>query len=81
MESVEFNLYPNIKKTITMVKIRYNVYEYKPFQYARIAIQYLDENDTPVENKVLLLDTTNGFNNWGSDDKFLETWIKSQILL
>jgi hypothetical protein len=79
MNSVEFNLYPNIKKTITMVKIRYNVFDYIPFQSARIAIQFIDDQGVPVENKVLELNTTNGFNQWGNDDKFLENWIKQQL--
>lgn len=81
MNSVEFNLYPNIKKTITIVKARYNVFDYVPYQSARIAVQFIDDQDTGVENKILELNTTNGFNQWGNDDKFLETWIKKQLAL
>ena len=79
MNSVEFNLYPNIKKTITIVKARYNVFDYVPYQSARIAVQFIDDQDAGVENKILELNTTNGFNQWGNDDKFLETWIKKQL--
>lgn len=79
MNSIEFNLYPNLKKTIVMVKIRYSVYEYKPFEFAKISVVYLDEQDTPIDNKLLELNNTNGFNNWGNDDKYLETWIKERI--
>ena len=79
MNYVECNLYPNLKKTITMCKFKYVVYDYKPYEYARITVILLDENNIPVDNKVLELNVTNGFNNWTNDDKFLETWIKQQL--
>lgn len=77
--SVEFNLYPNIKKTITMVRVRYNIFEYCPFQYAKIAVQFIDDQGIAVDNKLLEINTTNGFLQWGSDDKYLENWIKAQL--
>lgn len=79
MNSVEVNLYPNIKKTITIVKFRYNVYDYIPFQSAKIVVQFIDDKGDPVDNKILELNTTNGFNSWGNDDKYLENWIKTNI--
>ena len=79
MNSVEFNLYPNLKKTITMTKIRYNIFEYKPFSHAKISIQFLDENDIPVDNKLLELNVNNGFLNWNADDRYLQTWITANL--
>lgn len=79
MNSVSFPLYPNLKKTITMVKLKYIIYDYKPFEYAKITLIFLDENDMPVDTRVLELNKSNGFSSWGSDDKYLEQWIKTQI--
>jgi hypothetical protein len=79
MNSIEFPLYPNVKKTIIMVKIRYTVYEYMPFKYAKISVLYLDENDAIIDNKLLEMNTTNGFSNWGSDDTYLQNWIKANL--
>ena len=79
MNYVECNLYPNLKKTITMCKMKYTIYDYKPFSYAKITVLLLDEYDIAVDSKVFELNITNGFNEWGNDDRYLETWIKSQL--
>ena len=79
MNYVECNLYPNLKKTITMCKFKYVIYDYNPFKYAKITVILLDENNTPVDTRVFELNLSNGFLNWSNDDKFLETWIKTQL--
>jgi hypothetical protein len=75
----EFNIYPNLKKTILIVKAKIHVYEYKVFEHAKIACQLLDENGNLVENRTYILDTTNGFNDWSNDDKYLINWIKDKL--
>lgn len=75
----EFILYPNIKKIITMNKVRYNVFNYIPYTSAQISVQFFDLDDLPVETKIFEINQSNGFNNWGTDDKYLESWIKEQI--
>lgn len=76
---MEFNIYPNIKKSITIVKARYAVFNYVPFTSANVSVQFFDADDLPIETKVYEINVTNGFNDWGTDDKFLEAWIKQQI--
>jgi len=61
-----------------MVKFRYSIYEYKPFEYAKISVLFLDADDTPVDNAIYTLDTTNGFLDWGNDDKYIETWLRAK---
>lgn len=78
MNTVDCILYPNIKKQITMVKFRYSIFEYKPYEYARISVMFLDETDTPVDNAIYTLDTSNGFLEWGNDDKYIETWLRAK---
>lgn len=78
MNSITCNLYPNIKKTVVMVKFRYSVFEYKPFEYAKISVVFLDVDDVPVDNAIYELNKSNGFEEWGNDDRFLEQWIKTQ---
>lgn len=75
----EINVYPNLKKTITIVKARYNVFNYLPFTSAQISVQFFDLNDMPIETKIYQIDETNGFKDWGSDDKYLENWVKAKI--
>ncbi len=75
----EFILYPNIKKTIVMNKIRYNVFNYIPYTSAQISVQFVDIDGYPVETKIFEINTSNGFLDWGSDDKFIELWIKEQL--
>lgn len=75
----EINVYPNLKKTITMVKAKYTVFNYLPFTSAQISVQFFDENDIPVETRIYEINYNNGFDKWGTDDKYLENWVKNII--
>lgn len=75
----EFPVYPNLKKTILMVKCRYNIYNYLPFTSAQISAQLFDENDLPVETRIYEINNTNGFDKWGSDDSYIQNWIKNKL--
>lgn len=79
--SNEFNLYPNLKKTITLVKCKYNVFNYIPYTSCQISAQFFTTDDIPFETKIYELNQSNGFNNWSNDDKYLEMWLKDQINL
>ena len=76
---VDFNVYPNLTKTIKMVKAKYSIITYTPFEKADIAVQLFDENDFPVETRVYEINVSNGFNSWGSDDQYLTNWIKQKL--
>lgn len=75
----EIPIYPNLKKTILMVKCRYNIFNYLPFTSAQISAQLFDENDLPVETRIYQIDNTNGFDKWGADDTYIQNWIKTKL--
>lgn len=75
----EVNIYPNLKKTIKLVKARFSVFNYLPFTSCQISVQLFDEADMPVETRVYQLDNTNGFQDWSSDDRYLESWVRNKL--
>lgn len=78
MES--FIIYPNLKKTLNIVKFsNVQIIEYKLFQSAFITFDLFDEKDVFIESKGFSLDLSNGFLQWGSDDKFIIQFIKSEL--
>lgn len=79
MNTTTFNVYPNLKKTITMVKARIDVYEYRLFEYAMISCVLLDANDLAIETRIFKLDNTNGFEMWNNDDQVLVNWVKAEL--
>lgn len=77
--NTEFPMLPNIKITKIGIKCRYNVYEYIPYTSAKICVVILDQDDIGIDSKFFILDTNNGFLDWGNDDSFLTKWIKIQL--
>ena len=78
-EICSFNVYPNITITKKIVKTTIRVCEYVPFTKAVLSVLLLDENDIGLENKIFVMDVTNGFLEWGSDDKYLVNWVKEKL--
>ena len=79
MES--FIIYPNLKKTINMVKFtNIQILEYRLFESAYICCDLMDENDIFIEQRQFLLNNSNGFNLWGMDDKFIVNFIKTELI-
>lgn len=78
MSQSEFPLYPNTTIITKIVKAKFHVYEYTPFESAKISVVLLDENDLGVKSKFYIIDTSNGFLEWTTDD-YLVKWIKTKL--
>lgn len=72
-------IYPPIKKSISMNQITVRVFELKLFEYVKICVVLYDYNGNAVDNRVYTIDTTNGYNDWNNDDKFIIEWVKKQL--
>ena len=74
----EYPLYPNIKRTLTICKFKYQILELKLKESIRIAVYLFTENDILVEATQYLI-TGNEYNVWGSDDTYIVNLIKQKI--
>lgn len=72
-------IYPPIKKTVTMNQISVNVFEFKLFEYVKISVVLYDYDGNAIENRIFTIDTTNGYNDWTNDDKFIIEWAKKRL--
>ncbi len=61
-----------------IIKVNYRVAEYNAFSNAKIAVTLLGENNTIIDQKILVIDNTD-FLNWGTDDTYLTNWIKNKL--
>lgn len=75
----EYPLYPNLTIIHKIVKIRINIFEYNMFESAKISVILLDELDKPIENRLMTIDASNGFNDWNNDDTFIVKWVKDKL--
>ncbi len=78
-KSPEFNIYPNITITRRIVSGRISVFDYIPFESARIAVMLKDEDGLAIDNRLFTLDVSNGFDEWGNNDSFLIAWVKNKL--
>ena len=76
---MEIPIYPNLKKSIKIVKCKYNVFNYIPFTSAKISTQLFDDNDIAIETRVYEINQDNGFMQWGTDDTFLTKWVQAKL--
>jgi hypothetical protein len=76
---LEFNVYPNLKKTITLVKAEIKILEIKLFESVRVMVYLKDENGSVMDTRGFLIDKTNGYDSWTNDDKTLIDIIKKLI--
>jgi len=79
MNQIEFNIYPNLKKSITLVKAEVKILELKLFESVRVMVYLKDENGSVMDTRGILIDKTNGYNEWTNDDKTLIDIIKKLI--
>ena len=79
MNPVEFNVYPNIKKSITLVKAEIKILQMTLFESVSVMVYLKDENGSVVDTKYLIIDKTNGYNEWTNDDKTLINIIKKLL--
>lgn len=79
MNFQEINVYPNIKVSKTIVKAQIQIIDIKLFENVRLMVRLLDENDIAVENRILTMDKSNGYDEWKNDDNFVLKWVKEQL--
>ena len=79
MQSSIFNVYPNLKKTITICKAGIRIIELKLYEFLKLNVILYDADDNIVDTRLLILDHTNGYDQWGFSDDFIVSWVKSQI--
>lgn len=78
-EMNEFPLYPNIKRTITICKFKYQILELKLKESLRVAVYLFSDNDLLIESKQYLISSSE-YANWGLDDAYIINLIKQKIL-
>lgn len=78
MNDNEFNVYPNIKRTMNIVKCKYQVLEIVLFKFIRIAVYLYNENDLLLEAKQYIIEGTQ-YQNWSQDDKYIINILKQKI--
>lgn len=81
MEIKDINIYPNITKTIKIVKMQIGVMDMELFKSVTLRVVMFDENDIAVDVKVMTLDQSNGYNQWNSDDNYVIEWVKKQLAI
>lgn len=74
----EFPVYPNIKRTISICKCKYQVLEVVLFKFIRIAVYLFNENDLLVEGKQYIIEGQE-YANWTNDDKYIINLLKQKI--
>jgi hypothetical protein len=79
MNPIEFNIYPNLKKSITLVQAEIKIIELKLFESVRVMVLFKDQNGSVMDTKGFLIDKTNGYDDWTNDDKTLIDIIKKLI--
>lgn len=77
---MEFNIYPNISVTKKIVKGRITRLDLTLFESIKIDVILLDEDEKPYKLLQLEMDKTNGYLQYGTDDKYLIDWVKSKII-
>ena len=78
MNSEEIIVYPNIKRTFSICKFKYQILEIKLFEYVKIAVFLFNENDSMINSKQILIDG-NEYSQWSNDDKYIINLIKQKI--
>lgn len=75
---IEFNIYPNIKQTVSIYKASVCVQSYVIFKSATLCVTLYDINDSVVTVKLYTLEGTD-FLAWGTDDNYVVNWVKKQL--
>ena len=79
MNSQEINVYPNIKRTVNIVKMNIRVMDMVLFESVTMCVTFINEENIPIENKVLVLNKSNGYDEWMNDDGYVVEWVKKQL--
>jgi hypothetical protein len=79
MNQISQPVYPNISIQKKIVRMTIEPIELRLFESLSMSVLFFDMDDKLVDAKKMVLDQTNGYSEWGSDDKFIITWIKQQL--
>lgn len=74
----EFNVYPNITRTMKICKAKYQVLEIVLFQFVRIAVYLYNEHNLLIEAKQYVIEGDE-YTNWTNDDKYIVNLLKQKI--
>jgi hypothetical protein len=75
----EVNVYPNIKVTKTISKAHVKIIEINLFESITIMVRLLDQSNVIVESRILVMDKTNGYDQWANDDTYVLNWVSNQL--
>ena len=78
MNDDEYPVYPNLKKTINIVKFKFNILEIILFKSVRVAVYLFNENDLLIESRQFIIEGAE-YENWSNDDKYILNLIKQKI--
>jgi len=78
MNQEEYPLYPNVKKTFTICKFKYNILEIKLFESVHVAVHLFNENNLLIDTKQYLIKDAE-YKAWNADDTYLINLIKTKI--
>jgi hypothetical protein len=79
MDFQDIDVDPHITVCKTIVKAQIQVLDMKLFESIRVMVRLLDENDQVVDCRILLLDKSNGYDEWLNDDTYVLNWVKKQL--
>jgi hypothetical protein len=70
---------PNIKVYKTICKAHVKIIEIKLFESITIMVRLLDQSNVIVESRILVMDKTNGYDQWANDDTYVLNWVSNQL--
>lgn len=76
--SEEFQVYPPIKKILTMTKFTYNIIEIKLFEYVRIIVYLYNDNSLMIDTRQYVIDGEQ-YKAWSTDDTYILKIIKKKL--
>lgn len=76
--STSINVFPNLKRSITICRAVIEPCEYKLFTYLKVRVLLFDTNDALIEVLVLTLEGSD-FDQWSTDDTYVLTWVKRKL--
>lgn len=75
MSAVEINVYPNMKRTISIVKMTIRPMEIELFKHIRIMVLFIDETDKPIDSAIHTIEGDD-YKAWSNDDNYIYDWVK-----
>ena len=76
--TTDFNVYPNIKQSVTICKASIAIQSYVMFKSATLMVSLYDTDEHFVCVKVYTIEGDD-FANWGTDDTYVINWVKIKL--